>query len=77
MSQIEEQLKRHTDMLNQMSQEGTTASQPQIEDAHDATGPASQRKSSVASTELSGDDDEPAIRYPVDVSRRRHLASYM
>jgi hypothetical protein len=50
MSQIEEQLKRHIDMLNRMSQQGTTASQPQIEAANDATGPLSQRKSSVAST---------------------------
>jgi hypothetical protein len=66
MSQIQEQLKRHTDMLNRMSQQGTTVSQLQIEVAHDATGPPSQRKSSVASTELPGGDDEPAIRYPVD-----------
>jgi hypothetical protein len=66
MSQIEEQLKRHTDMLNRMSQQGTAASQPQIKVAHDATGPPSQRKSSVASTDLPEDDDEPAIRYPVD-----------
>jgi hypothetical protein len=66
MSQIEEQLKRHTYMLNGMSQQGTAASQPQIEAAHDATGPPSQRKSSVASTDLPEDDDEPVIRYPVD-----------
>jgi hypothetical protein len=66
MSQIEEQLKRHIDMLNRMSQQGTAASQPQIEATHDATGPPSQRKSSVASTDLPGDDDEPAIHYPVD-----------
>jgi hypothetical protein len=66
MSQIEEQLKRHTYMLNQMSQQGTAASQSQREAAHDATGPASQRKSSVASTELPRDDVEPTIRYPVD-----------
>jgi hypothetical protein len=66
MAQIEEQLKRHTDMLNQMSQQGTAASQPQIEAAHDAIGLTSQQKSSVASTELLGDDDEPTIRYPVD-----------
>jgi hypothetical protein len=66
MARIEEQLKQHQDMLNQMSQQGTGASQPQIEAAHDSTGLASQRKSSVASTELPGDDDEPTIRYPVD-----------
>jgi hypothetical protein len=66
MSQIEEQLKRHTYMLNWMIQKGTIASQPLIEAAHDATGPPSQRKSSMASTDLPGDDDEPAIRYPVD-----------
>jgi hypothetical protein len=66
MSQIEKQLKQRTDMLNWMSQQGTTTSQPHIEATHDATGPASQRKSSVASTELPRDDDEPAIRYPVD-----------
>jgi hypothetical protein len=66
MAQIEEQLKQHTDMLNRMSRQGTAASQPQIEVAHDATGRASQRKSSVASTELPGDDDEPAICYLVD-----------
>jgi hypothetical protein len=66
MSHLEEQLKRHTNMLNRMRQQGTTASQPQIEAAHDAIGPASQQKSSVSSTELPRDDDEPAIRYPVD-----------
>jgi hypothetical protein len=49
-----------------MSQQGTAASQPQIEAAHDATSPPSQQKSSVASTDLPGNDDEPAIRYPVD-----------
>jgi hypothetical protein len=66
MSKIEEELKRQSDLLNWMSQQGTTASQPQIEAAHDATGPPSQRKSSMASTDLPKDDDEPAIRYPVD-----------
>jgi hypothetical protein len=66
MSKIEEELKRQSDLLNWMSQQGTIASQPQIEAAHDATGPPSQRKSSVASTDLPEDDDEPAIRYPVD-----------
>jgi hypothetical protein len=64
-------------MLNQINQQGTTTSQPQIEAAHDATGPPSQRKSSVASTDLPGDDDEPAIHYPVDDITDRHLASYM
>jgi hypothetical protein len=49
-----------------MSQQGTAASQPLIEAAHDATGTPSQRKSSVASTDLPEDDDESAIRYPVD-----------
>jgi hypothetical protein len=53
-------------MLNRMSQQGTDASHPQIEAAHDATSPPSQWKSSVASTDLPEDDDEPAIRYPVD-----------
>jgi hypothetical protein len=52
ISQIEEELKWQSDMLNRMSQQGTAASQPQIEAAHDATGPPSQRKSSVASTDL-------------------------
>jgi hypothetical protein len=66
MSLIEEELKRQSDLLNRMSQQVTAASQPQIEAAHDATGPPSQRKSSVASMDLPEDDDEPAIRYPVD-----------
>jgi hypothetical protein len=39
MSRIEEQLNRHTDMLKRMRQQGTATSQPQIEAAHDATGP--------------------------------------
>jgi hypothetical protein len=66
MSKIEEELKRQSDLLNWMSQQGTATSQQQIKVAHDATGPPSQRKSSVASTGLPEDDDEPAIRYPVD-----------
>jgi hypothetical protein len=66
MSKIEEELKRQSDLLNRMSQQGATASQPQIEAGHDATGPPSQQKSSVASTDLPEDDDEPAIRYPMD-----------
>jgi hypothetical protein len=67
MAKIEEQLKRHLDLLTQISQQGTGQSQPQIEAAFDATGPTSQRKSSVASTELPTDNDEPtmALRYPV------------
>jgi hypothetical protein len=66
MSLIEQELKRQSDLLNRISQQGTAASQPQIEVAHGATSPPSQRKSSVASTDLPEDDDEPAIRYPVD-----------
>jgi hypothetical protein len=66
MSQIEEELKRQSDLLNRMSQQGTATSQPQIEDAHDATGPPSQQKSSMASADLPEDNDEPAIHYPVD-----------
>jgi hypothetical protein len=59
-----------------MSQQGTAAYQPQIEAAHYATGPTSQWKSSVASMELPGDDDEPFATQWM-ISRRRHLASYM
>jgi hypothetical protein len=67
MSQIEQELKWQSDLLNWISQQGTATSQPQIEAGRDATGPPSQRKSSVASTDLPEDDDEePAIRYPVD-----------
>jgi hypothetical protein len=66
MSLIEEELKRQSDLLNRMRRLGTATSQPQIEAAHDATDPPSQRKSSVASTDLPEDDGEPAIRYPVD-----------
>jgi hypothetical protein len=66
MSLIEQELKRQSDLLNWMSLQGTAASQQQIEAAHDATGPPSQRKSSMASTDLPEDDDELAIRYLVD-----------
>jgi hypothetical protein len=66
MSLIEQELKRQSDLLNQISQQGTAASQPQIKAGHDATGPPSQRRSTVASTDLPEDDDEPVIRYPVD-----------
>jgi hypothetical protein len=66
MSLIEQDLKWQSDLLNRISQQGTAVSQPQIEAGHDATSPPSQRKSSVASTDLPEDDDEPAIRYPVD-----------
>jgi hypothetical protein len=65
-SQIEQELKRQSDLLNWISQQGTAASQPQIEAGHDATGPPSQRKNSVASTDLPEDDNEPVIRYPVE-----------
>jgi hypothetical protein len=77
MSLIEQELKRQSDLLNQISQQGTAASQPQIEAGHDATGPPSQRKSNGASTDLPEDDDEPTIRYPADDITSRHLASYM
>jgi hypothetical protein len=66
MSKLEEELKQQSELLNRMIQQGTAASQPQIEAAHDATGPPSQSKSSMASTDLPEDDDESAIRYPVD-----------
>jgi hypothetical protein len=66
MSMIEEELKRQSDLLNQISQQGTAASQSQIEAAHDAIGPPSQQKSSVASIDLPEDDDEPTTRYQVD-----------
>jgi hypothetical protein len=48
-----------------MSQQGIGASLPHIEAPFNATGPTSQWKSSVASTELPA-DDESAFRYPVD-----------
>jgi hypothetical protein len=51
MSLIEQELKRQSELLNRISQQRTAASQPQIEAGHDATGPPSQRKSSVASTD--------------------------
>jgi len=73
MHKIEEQLKRHQDMFEALSQQGATGapSQRQIDEAaFDATGAPSHRKSSVASTELlANDDDAPTmdpLRYPVD-----------
>jgi hypothetical protein len=70
MQQIEETLRSQQEQLNVvLSQQSTGPSQRQYEDPpFDATGPQSQRKSSVASTELPTDDDAVmlATRYPVD-----------
>jgi hypothetical protein len=68
---IEEQIKRHQEKIDELSQQGSGQSQRHtIEAALDGSGP-SNRKSSVASTELqAGDDDAlttaPPRRYPVD-----------
>ena len=69
MQRIEKILRMHQEQINVLSQQGTGPSQRHHEDpAFDATGPQSQRKSSVASTELPTDDDAVMLapRYPVD-----------
>jgi hypothetical protein len=70
MHRIEEELRRHQEQLELISQQRSGLSQRHNEDpAIDATGlPLSQRKSSVASTELPTDDDAVMLapRYLVD-----------
>jgi hypothetical protein len=70
MQWIEETLRSQQEQINiVLSWQGTGPSQRQHEDpAFDATGPQSQWKSSVASTELPTDDDAVMLapRYPVD-----------
>ena len=68
---IEEELKLHKEQLDALSQQGTTGQSQRhmVEAACDGTGGPSNRKSSVASTELQdGNDDAvaPLRRYPVD-----------
>jgi hypothetical protein len=67
---MEEELRRHQEQLDLISQQCSGSSQRHNKDpAIDATGqPLSQRKSSVASTELPTDDDAVMLapRYPVD-----------
>ena len=77
-TRIEEELKRQREQAHRQQeqidrlsqQQGTTGlSQPHmVEAAFDATGAArSNRKSSVASTHLQGDDDDaPPMMHPVD-----------
>jgi hypothetical protein len=68
MQQIEETLRMQQEQINVLSQQGSGPSQRQrdADPALDAT--PSQRKSSVASTELPADDDAVMLapRYPVD-----------
>ena len=68
---IEEELKLHKEQITALSQQGTSGQSQRhmVEDACDGTGAPSNRKSSVASTELQdGNDDAvaPLRRYPVD-----------
>ena len=67
---VEEAVLRAQQQLDRLSsQQGSGQSQPHIEAAIDATGAPSNKKSSVASTQLQdGADDAtaPLVRYPVD-----------
>jgi hypothetical protein len=70
---VEEALKRQQDQLNRLSQQGISSQSQRhmVEAAFDGTGALSNKKSSVASTQLEdGDDDAlttaPPKRYPVD-----------
>ena len=78
MQQIEEILRRQQEQIDALSQQAAGPSRQQEDPAFDTTGPPSQRKSSVASTELPADDDAPiAPRYPVDDIMERENVSYM
>lgn len=70
LQRLEETFRMLEEQIDVLSQQGTGPSQWWDEDpAFNATGPPSQRKSSVASTELPADDDAvmlAAPRYPVD-----------
>ena len=77
MRLIEERLKQQQDEINALKEQSTTGPSQQhmvVEPAFDATGISNNRKSSVASTEVPGDengddDDAPTmapVGYPVD-----------
>ena len=74
---IEERIKQQQDQINALSQQDTTGPSQHhmvVEPAFDATGLSNNRKSSVASTEVLGDDNDDddgaptmaPVGYPVD-----------
>src|SRR4051812_44453035 len=73
MRLIEERLKQQQDEINSLKEQSTTGPSQQ-HTAFDATGLSNNRKSSVASTEVPGDDNGDAddaptmapVGYPVD-----------
>jgi hypothetical protein len=77
MSLIEEELKRQSDLLNWMSQQGTATSQPQIKAAHDATAHHLSGKAAwlPRTSQRMMVNRRSTIQWMI--SRSRHLASYM
>src|SRR4051812_15598524 len=74
MRLIEERLKQQQDEINSLKEQSTTGAPSQQHTAFDATGISNNRKSSVASTEVPGDDNDDDdgaptmahVGYPVD-----------